>query len=334
MNGGGFHQSRYGTFDQGMAENDLKQRKAKADYEEYLRQQQRMFQNGQQNAGGQTPQPQQPQQPGFITGNPIGASLQNQMMNPQQSSPMVTGGTSMQGQAPPTSNPFFGGGVVGAADLNSLFNKGVDNTETRTTQKETQRHNTADENQTAYRDKTGRLVYEATRDNIGGYHKFPPPAIPPQPNAASRAKEALDMGLITPEQYARTLGALDKPTASSQKDTTLEGLMKASNATTQAYGAKSPQAQAAAERVNNYVQNRGSGILGMPSPNGLLGNKASGLPFGGGSNENLKSAPSKLSLSIYPGKNGPQPMQAAPLGRQPIIEPRSINNSGKLRLTE
>jgi len=208
MNGDGFHQNQFGTFDQGMAENDLKQRKAKADYLEYLMQQQRMFQNGQVGAGGQPPQ-QPPQQPGFITGNPIGASLQNQMMNPQQPSPMVTGGTSMQAQAPPTSNPFFGGGVVGAADLNSLFNKGVDNTETRMTQAETERSHKANERNTAYANQTARDIYQATVDNRGGYHKYPPAAGSGNPYTIPNAQQNYTQGQIDAiDKELKTLGAV------------------------------------------------------------------------------------------------------------------------------
>jgi len=281
MNGDGFHQNQFGTFDQGMAEKDLAQRAAQANYQEYLNQQARMFQNGQMGAGGQPPQ-QPPQQPGFITGNPIGASLQNQMMNPQQPSQMVTGGTSMQAQAPPTSNPFFGGGVVGAADLNSLFNKGVDNTETRTTQAETQRHNQADEGNDAYRNQTGRMIYEATKAGQGGYANSQP--APYQPSEATRAYQAYQDGLITRDEYARTLGAVPGG-KNSTEDPEIKQLQTNISNAVKVYGKNSDQAKQALSEYQNRIA--GEAFKRLPSPQINMS-----LPFLGQSKQNLNNSSS------------------------------------------
>lgn len=133
---------------------------------------------------------------------------------------------------------------------------------------ETTRSNMAEE-------KQERDIYNATVKNQGGYARYAPAPIPPQPSEATRAYQALQAGIITPEQYARTLGALpgtsEQPTIPSQdQQTYLENLKNKAQGKAGWFGSATTPDPAAAQQYNQYASRYGLPPLTGPTSNSMI----------------------------------------------------------------
>lgn len=202
-------------------------------------------------------------------------------------------------------NPF-GIGIPDLAQLGILRKNEQDDRLGNRKATETERSNKADEADNAAQTAINRAIYNATKNNQGGYGRNAPQ--PHSPTEADRAWQMYQSGQMSRDEYVRTMGGMESGGGTSGKnDPVLKGLQANLQATAKKYGSQSAKTLEAASRVESYKAGQALKSTPMPSVSQLFPNMSSplfggGSPFGGQARQNLQQGAQNLSKSIYPGR--------------------------------